>query len=85
MARQLKVVAVSTNHNSFGLRNMIFIGDNGEGWQAAANDLNVRSKGDVLRIPDDGDIGLHLAGFNFEIPSRLNPDPPAKLMKEVWG
>lgn len=84
MAIQLKVVAVSANHNSFGLRNMVFIGDNGQGWQAAANDINVRREGDIIRVPSEGDIGLHLTAFNFEIPSQL-PDPPAKLLKEVWG
>jgi hypothetical protein len=81
---QLKVVAVSSNRNAFGLRNMILIGDNGEGWQAAANDLNVKPKDTILRIPEGQDIPTFLTLQSFEIPSQLE-DPPAKLLKEVWG
>lgn len=81
---QLKVVAVSSNHNSFGLRNMILIGDNGEGWQAAANDLNVKPKDTILRIPEGQDIPTFLTLQSFEIPSQL-ADPPAEVLKEVWG
>jgi len=85
MAIRLKVVAVSSNHNSFGLRNMVFITDHGQGWQAAANDINVRKQGDILQVPDEGDIGLHLTAFNFEIPERIHPNPPAGLLQEVWA
>lgn len=82
---KLKVVSVSSNHNSFGLRGMILISDNGQGWEAAANDLNVKAKGDVVNVRtlDNGEPDF--SGLGFEIPHRLNPDPPAKLMKEVWG
>ena len=81
---QLKVVAVSSNYNSFGLRNMVFVTDHGQGWQAAANDINVLKRGDIILVPSDGDIGLHLTGFNFEIPSRLTPDPSVELVREAF-
>lgn len=81
---QLKVIAVSSNHNSFGLRNMVMIGDNGQGWQAAANDLNVKPKDTILRIPEGQDIPTFLTLQSFEIPSEL-PAPNAAVMKEVWG
>jgi len=80
---QLKVVAVSSNHNSFGLRNMILIGDNGQGWQAAANDLNVKPRNAILTVPDGQSIPTFLTLQSFEIPRQL-ADPPAELLAEVW-
>lgn len=82
---QLKVVAVSSNHNSFGLRNMIFIGNNGQAWEAAANSLNVKEKGTVLTVPEDQSIPTFLVKQSFELARQLTPSPPPKLMKEVWG
>lgn len=85
MSIRLKVLAASSNCNSFGLRGMVLIGDNGQGWEAAANDINLRTKGTILRVPDKGDIGLHLSQFGFEIAKRLHPDPPAEVVREVFG
>ena len=82
---KLKVVAVSTNQNSFGLRNMVMIGDAGTGWSAAANDLSVKPKDTVLAVPDDQDVLTFLTLQSFEIPQKLHPNPPAELMAEVWG
>ena len=80
---QLRVLAVSTNHNAFGVRNMILIGDNGKGWQAAANDLNVKKTGDVIVVPDTGNVTEHLARMQFEIPSELSCVTEV-LFRKVW-
>lgn len=82
---RLKVIAVSSNHNSFGLRSMILISDNGQGWQALANDLNVKAKGTVFEIPEDQSVSTFLCLQSFECTRRLDPDPPRKLTQEVWG
>mgnify|MGYP007013281602 CR=1 FL=1 len=82
---RLKVVTVSVNHNSFGLKNMIMISDHGQGWQAAANDLNLRKEGTILEVPEDMDISTFLTRQGFEIPQRFAKDPNKKLMAEVWG
>jgi len=80
---KLKVVALSSNRNSFGLRNMIMIGDNGQGWQAAANDLNLKPRNTVLTVPEGQSIPTFLTLQSFEIPSQL-ADPPAELLADVW-
>jgi hypothetical protein len=80
---KLKVVAVSTNRNSFGLRRMVMIGDNGQGWGASANDLNLHKEGEVIEVSAD-DIGMELAKLNFELPTQLI-DPPASLVQKIWG
>ncbi len=82
---QLKVVAVSSNLNSFGLRNMVFVGNNGQGWEAAANELNVKEKGDVLTIPEGQSITTFLVSQSFELVRHLTPSPPPEVMEEVWG
>jgi len=84
MTIQLKVIAVSSNHNSFGLRNMIFISNNGQGWQAAANDLNLKKKDTVLTVPEGQDIPTFLTLQSFEIPQQLE-SPSAAVMEQVWG
>jgi hypothetical protein len=72
----LQVIAVSLNTNSFGLRNQIFIGDNGKGYQAAASQLNVRKQGDILEVPGstDNDVLTFFVRQGFELGSVL-PGP----------
>lgn len=82
---KLKVASVSANHNSFGLRGMILVSDNGQAWEVAANDINVKAKGDVINSPIDTSGEPTFYGFGFEIPRRLQPDPPAGVVAEVWG
>jgi hypothetical protein len=80
---QLKVVAMSVNRNSFGLRNVLMISDHGQGWAALANDLNCRSMDAILSVPDGQDIPTFLSLQSFEVPTQL-PDPPVSVMEEVW-
>ena len=80
----LKVIAVSANQNAFGLQNMVMIGDNGEGWRAAGNAVNIAAVGDVFKVPAGEDIGMTLAARGFETPSKLQPDPSARLVRDVW-
>jgi len=44
-----KVVAVSTNTNSFGLRQMIMVSKDGHTYTACFNYLNVKDRGDTIK------------------------------------
>lgn len=91
-AVRLRVVAVSSNHNGFGLRNMVMIGDNRQGWRALANDLRVKKKGDTITVlPNedgritDGVILNHLTAMGLEDPYRLQPDPSADVVRDAFA
>jgi len=87
-AKDFKVVGLSDNTNSFGLRGVIFVAKDGEAWQAGANSINCPEKGDTIKLiyreVSEGVLSKYPdfpAGF--EIPER-KPDPPAALLKEFF-
>jgi hypothetical protein len=82
---RLKVACVSTNTNSFGLRGSIFVSDDGRGYEAAANDLNLKPEGAVTTVPAGVTVENHLTALGYELPRRLDPDPPPGAVREVWG
>lgn len=82
-AKEFKVASVSSNRNSFGLRGMILVARDGEAWQVAANNLNEKKKGTVLRVPTFGGKA-DFSHLEFEVPERLSDAPPG-VVKEVWG
>jgi hypothetical protein len=88
-----KVVAISSNRNSFGLRGMVLMAKNGVVYQVGTNDLNAKSVGDEVHVPCNWDgvdadgipqIEHHFHQFGWEIPERL-PDAPDNVIDEVWG
>jgi hypothetical protein len=79
----LKVASVSSNRNSFGLRGMILVAKNGRAFQVAANDVNVKKKGDLLTVIDIKALE-GLSAYGFEVPEELKAAPP-NVVKEVWG
>lgn len=87
MSKSFKVASVSSNHNSFGLRGMILVAQDGEAWEVAANDINVGKKGDVVSVPYNTIFPNEpdFSGRGYEIPHRLQPDAPAGVVKEIWG
>lgn len=79
--KPFRVASVSSNTNSFGLHGHILIAQDGEAWQAAANNINMKVKGDVL-VLDTTKTGC-FATHGFEIPERL-PDAPEGVVAEIW-
>lgn len=80
-----KVVAVSSNTNSFGLHQAIMISREGVAYKACAGYLNVPKRGDELFIPFIGEDSNSLDfGGRFEIPERIE-DAPQDVIAEVWG
>lgn len=83
-----KVVAVSSNTNSFGLFQCVLLAKNGLAYKACANSLNIPKQGDTVSIPyKAGPMGIEDARLNFagkfEIPERMD-DAPQEIVDEVW-
>lgn len=76
--KAFKVVAVSSNQNSFGLTGMILMGRDGEAWEVAANSINLCRHGTVLKVQRH-----NFAAFGFEMPRQL-PNAGRGVLAEVW-
>ena len=48
MSKDFMVVAVSENTNSFGLKQMVVVAQDGEAYKTCANYLNVKEKGEII-------------------------------------
>ena len=87
MVLEFKVVAVSENTNSFGLRQMYMIGRQGEAYKGCFNYLNVKKEGEVINaiVRLDMETGeIKEAEFvGGELVERL-PDAPEMVVKEAW-
>ena len=81
---KLKVVAISTNTNAFGLYAVNMISDTGEGWRALSNSLNKPGPGTEIDVGEAPVLEM-LIGRNWECPERLVPDPPASTVTLIWG
>jgi hypothetical protein len=84
-----KVIAVSSNANSFGLKQCVLVARNGLAYTVCANSLNIPKKGDTVTIPYQmganglEDATLNFAAKSFEIPERI-VDAPQGVIDEVW-
>ena len=81
--KAFKVAAVSTNRNSFGLRSMVVVAQDGEAYRLLSNDINLKREGGVLSV-DQSDGSWDFSSLGYEVPERLQPDPSADLVKEIW-
>ena len=75
--QDFKVVMISDNTNSFGLRQMIVVSRSGEVYKTCASSLNVKPVGEILRMKDNVFSGCELteeAGLVSE-----------KDAKEIWS
>jgi hypothetical protein len=82
LAKLFKVASVSSNANSFGLRGMILMAQDGEAWEVGANALNVKQKGAIVAVEIVNDQPAW-ATLGYEIPRELGK-APAKVVREVW-
>lgn len=87
--KEFKVVAVSSNMNSFGLRGVVLVAKDGEAWQGGVNYLYVPKQGDIIRLIFRETSTGALSKYpqfpsGWEIPERL-PDAPAEVVKEAFG
>ena len=87
MVLEFKVVAVSENTNSFGLKQMVMVGRKGEAFKACFNSLNVKKQGDIIHgiVTLNDDAKIKRAEFTGgELVERVE-DAPEDVIKEVWN
>jgi hypothetical protein len=82
---EFKVVATSSNMNSFGLYGVVIMARTGEAFEIACNSLNKPDKGEMLQVTltDSGNLN-NIKGINYEIPKKLDK-APKDVVKEVFA
>lgn len=83
--KHFKVVAISTNHNSFGLHGVVVVARDGQAYEVGASDLHLPKEGDVLAVPTKPGLGLDWGKFGYEIPRELAPPASPEVVRQVWG
>lgn len=81
-----KVVAVSSNRNSFGLKGVVLMARDGRAFQVGASAPHVPERGEViviLFVDQKNDRGLNFVARCYEIPEEL-PIAPEAVVAEVW-
>lgn len=75
------VCAISSNGNSFGLRSVWLVADNGQVILAMSNTLNLPKVGQVLNLTPGLELTTLVATYRFECPEFKEPAPPEILKK----
>lgn len=83
--KDFKVVAVSSNRNSFGLKGVVLVARDGQAFEVGSNNLHLPQRGDVLVVPTKPGIGLDWGSLGFEIPRALDPPAPPDVVQQVWS
>lgn len=85
ICKPFKVAMVSSNSNSFGLRNMILIAKDGEAWSVCASAMHFREKGTTIHIPLTEWLETQIVSskYPFELPNKL-PRAPVNVVEEAW-
>jgi hypothetical protein len=87
--KTFRVVAVTTNANSFGLKQMVLLAQDGTAYKACANSIRLRQRGEDVTVPfDEGEQEYDFTSLGFELPEKM-PDAPKDVLdaviEEVWG
>ena len=79
---EFKVVAVSSNTNSFGLYQLILLSRSGEAFSACKSDPPPQGTTVSIPVGADGMISSSTA-FHFEIPHKLG-DAEQHVVDKLW-
>lgn len=79
--KAFKVAAVSSNRNSFGLRSMVVVAQDGEAYRVLSNDLHIKREREVLLV-ERHDGRWNFAALSYEVPEKL-PTAPPDVVKEL--
>jgi hypothetical protein len=87
--KQFKVALVSSNTNSFGLKNHILIARDGTAYSACKTAQFAHQKGDIVEIEctTPGNF-FNFSKAGFELPQNMeltNGKPSQALINEIWG
>ena len=84
--KEFKVVAVSENQNSFGLRQMVMVAKDGSAFRACFNSLNEKKKDELIV----GTVTVNEMGKELrteftggELVEKLL-SPPLDTVREIW-
>ena len=84
--KEFKVVAVSENTNSFGLRQMVMVAKDGSAFRGCFNSLNEKKKDEVIvgnvTVRDNGE-GVRTEFTGGELVEKLL-SPPLDTIREIW-
>lgn len=78
-----KVVACSSNTNSFGLYQMIVINQSGDAWKIHGSGSCKKLKGSDLNVPIHNGVP-QWGKMGYEIPEHVE-NAPQEVINEVWG
>lgn len=82
--KSFKVVAVSSNCNSFGLRQHVLVAKDGEAYTGCITEQFAKKQGDVLEVPlNPKTFQLEFAPLGIELPNKL-PRAPRGVVDQVW-
>lgn len=84
MKKTFRVVAISTNKNAFGLSGVMLMAEDGETWQAGANDLNLPQRMQDVEVEVDDEGRHHWSALGYEIPQRFADKAPPQVLEEVF-
>jgi len=87
VTKQFKVVAVSENTNSFGLKQMYMVAKDGSAFRACFNSLNVKQKDEVINgsvTVDDNGKELRTEFVGGELCEKLL-SPPLETVRAIWN
>lgn len=83
---EVRVVAVSSNTNSFGLHSVVLFAKDGRAYQTLSNDLSLPLRGGsaIFAVDDNGRVsGTSIALQGWETLTEL-PKPSADVFKAGW-
>lgn len=85
--KDFKVVAVSQNTNSFGLKQMIMVAKDGTAFRGCFNSLNIKNEGELITgVVTLNDMGMELntSFTGGELVEKLL-SPPLETINEIWN
>jgi hypothetical protein len=84
---QFKVIAISSNTNSFGLKQMVLVAKSGIGYKVHTSYFNLPELNSIVNVPVDtidGYVtGYTFAALGYEIPERME-DAPKEVIAEIF-
>lgn len=85
--KEFKVVAVSENTNSFGLKQMVMVAKDGSSFRGCFNSLNVKNQGETITgtvTVEDNGKELHTEFIGGELVEKLLA-PPLTTINAIWN
>lgn len=82
--KSFRIAAVSSNANSFGLRQCIMMPRTGKAWKVLKSICQPWTKGQDIKVPIVKDQ-LQWARVGVECPEEIDLLPPKTLVKEVYS